>query len=96
MQEAYDEYLDFLFGELIKKNSPYHSNVVCWYNDNNDVLIEYTEKTGDLWITPWLWADFELFFDLNNKHQDVTAIMSSWAIKRFNLGPVNRVDSLPF
>lgn len=97
MQEIYDEYLDFLFFNVYRRKEIARSGLIfSWYNDNDHhLVIQYIEENGELWITPWLWETFERFFDLHD-YDDISNIMSNWAKKKFDLGPINKVDNLPF
>jgi hypothetical protein len=77
-------YLNINFGDLTPKKDKDQPNLVFYLNDNNQDLMEYDEKTEDIWIDyNQIWSKIESLFSLN--YFEVQSIMSIWLKDTYKL-----------
>ena len=77
-------YLTKSFGNLTPKTSKDYRGSVFYVNSDNDILMEYDEQTGYVWIdNNSIWSKLESLFSLN--YDDIELIMKGWLAEHYNL-----------
>jgi hypothetical protein len=86
------KWLDMYFGNLTPKKHKYHPNSVFYVDDNNQVLMEYEQKNGGVYVHyDHIWSKIELLFHLD--YRDIQSIMKVWVEGAYKLGGVTPIMS---
>ena len=83
-------YLNMNFGNLTPKTSSKHPNSVFYADSDNEVMMEYNEKIGEVYIHyNNIWSKIESLFSLN--YSETQSIIKVWLERDYNLRNLNNL-----
>jgi len=77
-------YLTTLFGDLRPRTTKHYPTSVFYVNSDNDVHMQYGEKTGIMWLGyDSIWSKLESLFYL--QYEDIRSIIENWIEEHYKL-----------